>query len=365
MLASLPGMAAKTAVYLGRSFHPRRPPLAYVGGWLGRANLGDEALFAATQRLFPAYSLWHYDGSRTLAALLDALPRTHAGLFAGGTLINRTPEYLDLARRFARRGRRLRFFGTGVADPAFWTGRGDFQNLLPLWAPFLNDCGTIGVRGPRSAELLADAGVADVAVVGDPVLAFADEQPPPPVRIRPRVLGLNLGFDHGHQWGRPADVQRHLLTLARLALTAGWHVKWFVVFPADLPLTRELARATGTETGIVRCYDDPRPFLREVSAVTLFAGMKLHATVLAVCASVPSLMFEYDPKCADFMCSIGQRHALMRTDRLDPHAAWEMLLDWSRDRPGRALALHRAVQDLRRRQLAHARQFAAAFSGCN
>ena len=45
--------------------------------------------------------------------------------------------------------------------------------------------------------------------------------------------------------------------------------------------------------------------------------MKLHSVVLASAVHVPSLMLEYQPKCADFQASIGRSDRTFRTDRLN------------------------------------------------
>lgn len=351
-VAALATMAGKTADYLRTNLAPLRPPLAYVGGWLGRDNLGDEALFQAAQRLFPRFALWHFDGSRTVRVLARAVPRTTAGLFAGGTLINRAPEYLELARSFLTARRSLHFFGVGVADPAFWTGRSDFRDMLPHWVPLLNRAGPVGVRGPRSAELLTAAGVREVAVVGDPVLAFARSTRAAPPAVP--HLGLNIGHDHGHQWGCRLRLHDETRALARCARAAGWDVTWFVVYPEDLPVTRGIAAASGTAERIVCAYHRPKTYLDAVSSMTFFVGMKLHATMLALCAHVPSLMLEYEPKCGDFMASLGLGAEVRRTDRFTAAEAWDQLHAWLPDREARSRDLFRRVHELRTRQEAAA-----------
>jgi polysaccharide pyruvyl transferase WcaK-like protein len=338
----------RTTGFLQGNYFQSRQPLAYVGGWLGQQNLGDEALLFATQRLFPEHNLWHFDGSRAHQKLIDVLRPDSAGLFAGGTLVNRAPEYLDISRAFLTERRRLFFFGAGVADPSFWTGRGDFRDMLPEWSELLNRCGYVGVRGPLSARLLSDAGVSNVQIVGDPVIAYAADTPaPPPV---PQSLGLNVGFDHGHQWGDSRSFQSQVLNLAKLAKAAGWSVKWFVVFPKDLAITRQLAAESGTATNIFCSYDNVERYLDEARTVSTFAGMKLHATMLALCAFVPSLMLAYTPKGGDFMDSIGQGSSCFRTDQFNAEVAWEMLKSWDAERAARSELIRAAVLNLRNHQ---------------
>ncbi len=347
---------SRSITYFRGNLRLRKRPLAYVGGWLGQKNLGDEALFLAGQHLFADWSLWPFDGSRTLTRLLRQVPLTLNGLLAGGTMINRCPEYLDIARLFFGGERRLYVLGTGVADPRFWEGRGDFRNMLGDWQGLLNECGYVGVRGPRSAELLTDAGVKNVEVVGDPVVAFAEDEPARDVV--PNTLGLNIGYDHGNQWGDEKTLAGEFLLLAKQAVKAGWKVKWFVVFPRDLEMTRQIAEESGTADNICPIYHDWRHYLREVRSMSTFAGMKLHATMLSTCAYVPSLMVEYDPKCFDYMASIGEGAAVKRTDRFRADEAWDLLKGWNANRAARSKELYTAVNSLKRFQARKAAEVA-------
>lgn len=69
--------------------------------------------------------------------------------------------------------------GVGVEDPVFG-GRnsGSGNGELKRWAPILSKFRTVSVRGPRSAELLADIGL-DVEVSGDPALLLPGPTSPP------------------------------------------------------------------------------------------------------------------------------------------------------------------------------------------
>jgi polysaccharide pyruvyl transferase WcaK-like protein len=346
----------KSSDYFRNNLGAKKQGLAYVGGWLGKKNIGDEALFDAVKNLFSEFSLWHFDGSRTIATLLDRFPLTSNGLFAGGTLINRCAEHFQVADRFLRAGRKLYIFGTGVADPDFWEGRADFQSTMNDWKELLNRCGYVGVRGPRSAELLADAGVRNVEVVGDPVIAFADEEPA--LEIEPNSIGFNIGYNHGNQWGDERLLPEEFLALAKLAKQANWSIKWFVVFPRDLEITEQLALATGTQDNIVCIYQDAKAYMKEVRSMSTFIGMKLHATMLATCTHVPSVMLEYDPKCLDFMKSIGQGASVIRTDRFAAVRAWDLLQGMNAGRRSHSQAIHKGIHSLQQFQLSKSRAVA-------
>ncbi len=58
-------------------------------------------------------------------------------------------------------------------------------------------------------------------------------------------------------------------------------------------------------------------YLKVIEEVDVFIGEKLHSVVGAVCAYKPSIMLAYQPKCIDFMKSLGLEDYVLRTDHLD------------------------------------------------
>lgn len=354
------GLGVRIGLALGRSaefahawLFERRPVVAYVGGWLGKSNLGDEALHAAAELLFPGICLLRFDGSRVTTALIRRVPLLSSGLLAGGTLIGQKRIWLDLARAYRVVGPELVVFGTGVAHPDFWPG----ESSLAEWRPLLEESRFVGVRGPLSAELLADAGLSRIEVVGDPVVAFAEEA----VSDNPasRSLGLNCGVTAGRRWGTDDRVRNELVRVARWARTAGWKVEWYVVWPEDYEITRSAAVQSGTEEAIICCYLDAWDYLARMRKLGVFVGMKLHATVLATCALTPSIMLEYRPKCRDYMLSIGQGDAIMRTDRFTAEQVWERVQAIDASRNAAATDLAAGIHAIRTRQKALAAQLFA------
>ncbi len=112
-------------------FDPR-PPTAYVGGWLGKDNLGDEALFVAYQSLFPKINFLHFDGGRAARQIFSRVRSLSAGMLGGGTLIGEHPQWLEIPKTFAAIHSKFFVFGTGVEEPSFWKGKiGTFSRALP------------------------------------------------------------------------------------------------------------------------------------------------------------------------------------------------------------------------------------------
>jgi polysaccharide pyruvyl transferase WcaK-like protein len=323
----------------------RKPPLSYVGGWTGKRNLGDEILYDAAASLFSTKSLIQYRGGRLAKLALDLLPGLTHGVLAGGTLIGQKGLWLDIASEFQTLGRSLVVFGTGVEESSFWPG----DPSVAAWRPILDRCPFIGVRGPISAQKLYDIGCTDVKVVGDPVIAFALEEANP--AVRPNSLGLNVSLTDGRLFGGDESrVAVELANLARIAKQNGWIVEWFVVWPKDLELTRRIAYETGTGAVIHEIFEDHKQFLDKVSTLSAFVGMKLHATLLATCAFVPSVMIEYRPKCRDYMQSIGQETATIRSDQLNAGLAWELVNAWNHNRNSAVSTLQHGIRKLKAQQ---------------
>lgn len=323
------------AHFVSRAVNYRRPQLAYVGGWRGHENLGDETLFEATSQIFPSFKLVPVRGNSYEARLGRFLPAFQAAVLAGGTLINKSGS-LPAAEMYSSSAKAFFVFGSGVASPAFWAGRwtdrGPWQSEMRRWAPILDRSVYVGVRGPISAAHLRSCGIDGVEVVGDPVLALAGG--PGQDRYVRRTVGLNLGVSGRQVWGDEDRIAAQYVRLATAARRAGWEVHWFVVWPGDLPVVLRVADVSGTAGCIHQIYTDPHEYLRLAGRMSVFFGMKLHAVALATCAFVPSIMLEYRPKCRDYMASLGQEGLTVRSDRLDGAAIWQCLskMDENRDR---------------------------------
>jgi polysaccharide pyruvyl transferase WcaK-like protein len=334
--------------------------LAYVCGFFGHDNLGDEALYDAAESLFDRCSILKYPRKLWLMNIARILPRVHSAVLGGGTLINRLDSWRLLAERCFEMFPSPFVFGTGVAHPEFWSSQPGWKDTLKEWKPILEKCSYLGVRGPRSAQLLADAGLKDVEVIGDPALVFARDQSPEKDSYIPDSIGLNIGRAGGCIWGNEDLVLDQYVRLARLAKKAGWLVRWFVVYPPDLSITEKAAELSGTGNEICRTYTDVGQYLELVRPLSTFVGMKLHAAVLAACAYVPSVMLEYRPKCRDFMQSIGQDEATIRTDNFQAEEVWEIVSGWNSNRPAASVALYNAISPLSKAQKAKAEQIAGS-----
>ena len=329
---------------------PHGPRLAYIGGVYGSQNLGDDVLCYAAAKLFSSCTLLEYPRSQHFAKLAKVVLPVRNAVLAGGTLINQKDFWLDLTAIYIQAIPNFIVFGTGVEHPLFSNDR------LSEWRELLEQCNFIGVRGPLSAQILADAGVNRVEIVGDPALVYAFDMWDQSAAYIPETIGLNIGWDRVKQWGTQEHIFSEATLLAKRAKDAGWKVKWFVVCSADEGMTTKVATASGTTSDICHVYNDPVEYMNLVKSCSVFVGTRLHSVVLATCAYVPSLMLAYRPKCVDYMLSIGQDDHVIRTDKFRADEVWEKACHLSAERSRFSEALYLSMKPLRGRQLAMAKK---------
>lgn len=337
----------------------RSPLVIYVSGSPDSNNLGDKTLFKAHQRLFHRCSFVRYGtGGRVMRLLTRAMGVSGHAMLAGGTLINRwglgpAEECTGLFEKFF-------VFGTGVAQPAFWSTRPGWRDMISSWKPVLERADYLGVRGPLSAAALREAGLPRAEVIGDPVLAYAGPSPPHSGTYHARCLGLNLGESKGNVWGSEERIVEEAASLARRARENGWTVRWFVVHPGDKAATLRAASSSRTEGDVLELYDH-HEYLESVMRVGVFVGMKLHAVVLATCAYVPSVMLEYRPKCRDYMMSIDHEELTVRTDRFHAVDVWSMVEELVAQREAFSKRLYDCITPVRIRLQTKAEEIMSQF----
>ena len=300
----------------------RRAPVRYLG-WVGHRNLGDEAVREAVVDLLSVEpAAGGLDGSLEVVAadwpswgLARALdrPTAYAGtIVGGGTVIG--GRYLPFVEETIATDHPVAVLGSGVIDPAFpWSYRGRGPTLRD-WCEVLPRCAYVGVRGPRSQQLLAEVGVAS-EVFGDPGCRFV--QPDGHWTPEPGLIGVNVGQAASRTWGSELAMLATLSSFVRRLAASGHRVEYYVVSPGDLVTTRQVQRESGTEGAPVFIeFTDATRYLERVRRCEAFVALKLHAGVLAACAGVPMALVGYQPKGIDFMESIGAAELCARSDRL-------------------------------------------------
>lgn len=335
---------------------PARGPktLLYVG-WTGQRNLGDDAIadaliprLSAVEPVHAPYTL--SDFARRVASGGARGGGRRAVLLGGGTAIGRRNWRLVLTATGSVLARRRPWFliGAGVEDPAF-QGRNSFSDNgeLARWREVCARFDAVTVRGPRSVELLGSVGIT-ARMVGDPALLH---EPGPMPDAEERLLGVNLGYGDdlwGHDHGRVVAAVAGLVR--DLVRDEGWRVRAIVANPADEPGARECLAAAGVpddRAEVVTALTTGR-FFEVVAPCTVLVAERLHALVLATAAGVPVVGLEYQPKCADFLASVGAVDRAVRTDVVTTAFLRDHVDDLTRSRDAESTRLLGEVAMLRK-----------------
>jgi len=323
------------------------PVVAYLG-WHGRGNLGDDAIYDAVRaQLRPAtfVDLPQFPHERIRAATtgLNRSLRCSAQVVGGGTLVGRRDW-----RRWVNRGLALTrekgscAVGVGVEDPVFVGRRsGSRKDELKRWAPILSEFNSVSVRGPRSAELLADLGLS-VKVSGDPALLL----PQPAVAPEDGLIGVNLGFGDD-LWGHnPQHVVDEVAHAVRYLSSQGHRFVGVLMNPSDRRWTEAVLNGVSAE---IVAPADAAAAACELARCSVAIVSRLHAGILASLSGTPVLSLEYQPKCRDFALSIDDERSLLRTDRVRSDAVVETVQDALANSTSIRTKKQAAVDRLRRR----------------
>ena len=287
-------------------------------GWTGHHNLGDEAVFEGVQKLLPDYSIVPYQGRGRDNYLRNMTfgPYLRGCCLSGGTLIYSGLTNLRALEAAEAEGLAMFCLGTGVIDPVWKGDDKEFKERQVRYDRLLKDFRYIGVRGPRSAEILRERGFDNVEVTGDTGLVFSglgvkstQERP---------CLGVNLGTANGNVRGKSEE---HILPVLVKALQEfkanGWQIMIFSVWPKDTPVCRKLAIELGLPKSSVRMhYHCATDYTTGAARCSVFVGFKLHSVILAQAGGVPSIMLSYQPKCSDHMAAMGQIEYDLPVDEL-------------------------------------------------
>jgi len=207
-----------------------------------------------------------------------------------------------------------------VIDPDFRTavlGPGAVEpGCLEEWIECLRRFRFVSVRGVESHRVLAEHGFKDAIVVGDPALYSARDAIAP--KSRQKRIGINIS-NYSYFWGgTQTQTVQTLSDLVKWLVRNGWTVTLIPSMSEDCSLAVDLAHSIGSDRiQIARCYSEPDRLLERMAEQDLFVGVKLHTVIAACCVYTPAIMIGYQPKCLDFMRTMGLESFHVRSDRLD------------------------------------------------
>lgn len=317
----------------------------YIGYTEGTENHGDEALMWILRDLLAPEIDVQFGGGTADIALLG-----------GGTLVNQSPWLIDqFGDALAQAPLGGLVFGTGVGHPAFW---GDH---FEAWGALLARCPLVGVRGPRSLDLLRRHGVDHAEDIGDPYLALRPPMLSPP---SPGLLGVNFGLTNDSLWGGDEAATIEFLEAALRRLQGqGWRFLFLSVWSKDLPAVQALRDRLGdADAPVLDARAQPLEALSRLSGCQLVIGEKLHACAMAAVAEVPFIALEYQPKVADFAESVLMGDFVMPTSERDPRMLAHLAGTLARQREVVRVRLQHALADRRGRIQDFARRAKARFA---
>jgi polysaccharide pyruvyl transferase WcaK-like protein len=314
----------------------------YVG-WVGFGNLGDEAMWQVCQQRFPriqwstmndltapiaSRSVAHachdpawlsrvareelHDQARLRLLLRKCRHRASAllagevGLLGGGTFINRNQSILDAYTQLRKKLKRpIPVFGTGVANSAYWSGTKGWSDHRKQWTDLLDELPVVGVRGPLSKAELDDYGLRNVIISGDPALLLHEPLTRRESSADRLTIAFNFGEPAGGMIGSGERVAEDLATVAR-EVARRHRVKFIPIWPQDAAACQRLAQQAGLPASSVTppCLTHTQ-FRYQMQDTDFLVAFKLHAGILAAACNVPFVLYEYQPKCRDFMASAG------------------------------------------------------------
>jgi len=287
--------------------------ITYIG-WLDYENIGDEALLPANMKLFPdcelVYNNQHFESKITL--------------FGGGTLFPRWPTWI-------MKNRYNYAVGIGVRCPSFWGSPKPWQ--IDILKAF--DFRFIGVRGPRSKEILASYGI-ESKVTGDTALIL---EPNSYKSTEKGLIGINIAKLKGDKYVKGSDIwgsdEKHLLkVMTRVCVeleALGFRILLLPFYPEDIIYLEKITKSL-KNFKMIRDLSNPIKILNEVSRCEVFIGQKLHSIVFSACCYVPFISLEYRPKCRDFTELLDFEDFTVRTDELDVEKILDLFKEIYRDR---------------------------------
>jgi hypothetical protein len=334
-----------------------RPDLLYTG-WLADGNLGDHSSLAGHRIALPALRIAPLTTARLVPAVARRRPgyRARAVLIGGGNQLG-WPLFRAAATRLQQgvsSEAPMLTLGVGVEDPSFAPLYPALRRALGAdaadagarlraeharWTELLDERVPVAVRGERSRELLAEAGIPAV-VTGEPALLLARRLPP--ADVDERLLGVNVAAPEGLWGSDPERVIQALAVACRALRGRGWRIRLVPTWPGDLAAFRELARRLGGATETVANFRRLGQLLRAVRECHAFVGVRLHSVALAAAAGVPALALEYHPKCAELHALVGREEHVIRTDAVTAAAIEEHVESFA-DREPHARAVAEGV----------------------
>ena len=319
--------------------------IVYVG-FVGEKNIGDEAIYTASKKLFSQHTLIPYYQK----------PKSEIMLIGGGTMLPeaiteneyRGHNFTEMTRSYG--------IGVGVQHPSYYNRRkgkidishtlgqrdidldlilnklgfvgSGFRRLNSIFGDPMNVSGKyitkleyrqienygfdfLGVRGPLTQSVISETTEQDSKVVGDTALYL---EPDEYVNKETNRIAVCLRGPGGN-W---SDYEDNLDELIRVCNSFSDDYTFVLLpfYPPDQELHQELNQRI--QNSVLKDFytnTDLTGLLNEISSTDLMVGEKLHANVLSASCHVPMISLQYKPKNLDFMSSINLENLNVTPDQ--------------------------------------------------
>ena len=239
-------------------------------------------------------------------------------LFGGGTV-------LPFVSFWSRRNLYNYAFGVGVRDLSFSP---EFSSKEVITKTRNFNFRLLGVRGENSRKTLREWGI-DSEVVGDPCLLL---QPRSHIRRDYNLVGLNFSSLEAIWGGDARGIVREGIRICNFLMKKGYSVILIPFRTDDLPALKEIALKTGAP--IFDRGNDVLATMDLIASCKVLIGEILPSVIFSAAAYTPFVMIAYQPKCLDFIDTVGLGEYTVRTDEMTCEtvmALMENLLDnWNK-----------------------------------
>jgi polysaccharide pyruvyl transferase WcaK-like protein len=169
----------------------------------------------------------------------------------------------------------------------------------------------IGVRGPRSQEILAQYGIPST-IVGDTALY-----------LKPTEYNYEKNYkiaicirDKGMKWEESKNYIKEIISFCN-SLSDDYRFVILPIYPPDVKINKTISGKINNSK-ILDFSDNVNinGLLDEITTCDLMIGEKLHSNVLSACCHVPFISIEYDPKSTDFVKTLELEMLNIRIGRV-------------------------------------------------
>jgi polysaccharide pyruvyl transferase WcaK-like protein len=275
-------------------------------------NLGDDAVQVAANVYFPNLLDFKYPIEKPLSRVgLSGKNYFKGIILGGGTLISRCPGIFDHINAALDLNIPLFAFGTGVGNSGFDE---ELNSDVSYFSPALKRFIAVGVRGPRSHNLLTEWGIGTSEVVGDTALSLTLSVPSP--LSSSTKIALSVALPSGLSDEKYEKSLESLGIVIKKLVGSGYQILPVAMVAADSKAIISVTEGLNIDHSSILTPSTVEQFFDAVSECRFVIGVRLHAAILASCIGVPAILLGYRDKCTDFMQTMQREDLLLDFDNL-------------------------------------------------